>query len=301
MITEFEDFCTWIFVVVDDIWVQISPFFKRPGPMPECSDSELIAMALIGECRGWHMETELLSCWKEYRGMFPHIPSQSRFNRRRRNLMQSFTLIRQVILRSLDLSLDRQCIIDSLPTPVVQFHLVPGSTGDWRAFGATFGKVSTKKQTIFGYRLHLLITMGGLILNFELTPANISDLEAGFEMLSQHTDLEVIGDKAYISTAKAAELWQHNRIRLRTLSRSNQKIQVPPAYRHIHNAVRQLIETVNGQLSDQFAIEKNYAHTFWGLCTRLISKLTAHTLCIYINRLLGKPEFLQIKALAFPN
>jgi hypothetical protein len=257
-------------------------------------------MALIGECRGWHVETELLSCWREYRDMFPHIPSQSRFNRRRRNLLQAFTLIRQVILGSLDLSLDRQCIIDSLPTPVVQFHLVPGSTGDWRAFGATFGKVSTKKQTIFGYRLHLLITMGGLILDFELTPANISDLEAGFELLSEHTNLEVLGDKAYISATKAAELWEHNRIRLRTLSRSNQKIQVPLAYRHFHNAARQLIETVNGQLADQFAIEKNYAHTFWGLCTRLISKLTAHTLCLYINRLLGKPEFLQIKALAFP-
>jgi hypothetical protein len=60
MITEFEDFCTWVFVVVDDVWEQISLFFKRPGPRPECSNSELIAMALIGECRGRHMETELL-------------------------------------------------------------------------------------------------------------------------------------------------------------------------------------------------------------------------------------------------
>jgi hypothetical protein len=301
MITEFEDFCTWVFVVVDDIWKQVAPFFKRPGPAPDCSDSELIAMALIGECRGWHMETELLCCWKEHRDMFPCIPSQSRFNRRRRNLMQGFTLIRQILLRSLDLSLDRQCIIDSLPTPVVQFHLVPGSTGDWRAFGATFGKVPTKKQTIFGYRLHLLITLGGLILDFELTPANTSDLEAGFELLREHTDLEVLGDKAYISAPKAQELWEKNRIRLRTLTRSNQHHQVSQAYQHLHNAMRQLIETVNGQLSDQFAIEKNYAHTFWGLCTRLMSKLTAHTLCIYINRLLGKLEFLQIKALAFPN
>ena len=216
--------------------------------------------------------------------MFRHIPSQSRFNRRRRNLMQAFTLIRQVILRSLDLSLDRQCIIDSLPTPVVQFHLVPGSTGDWRAFGATFGKVPTKKQTIFGYRLHLLITMVGLILDFELTPANTSDLEAGSEILSEHTDLEVLGDKAYISAAKATELWEQNRIGLRTLSHSNQKVQPSPVYQHLHNAIRQLIETVNGQLSNQFAIEKNYAQSFWGLCTRLISKLTAHTLCIYINR-----------------
>ena len=56
----------------------------------------------------------------------------------------------------------------------------------------------------------------------------------------------------------------------------------------------------SGRLSGKFVIEKNFAHTFWGLRTRVYSKLTALTLCIYINRLLGKPDFLQIKALAFP-
>ena len=62
MITEFEDFCTWVFVVVDDIWEQIAPFFKRPGPAPVCSDSELIAMALIGECRGgiWRLNCSVV-------------------------------------------------------------------------------------------------------------------------------------------------------------------------------------------------------------------------------------------------
>jgi hypothetical protein len=301
MITDFDDFCIWVFVIVDDIWKTLAPFFKRPGPKPDCSDSELMAMALIGECRGWHMETDLLSCLQAYQHLFPQIPSQSRFNRRRRNLMGAINLIRQIMLRSLDLSLDGHCLIDSLPIPVVQFHLVPSSSGDWKAFGATFGKVPTKKQTIFGYRLHLLISLSGLILDFELTPANCTDLEAGFELLCEHTDLEVLGDKGYISAAKAAELWQNNRIRLRTLPRSNQKQQVSETFRHLHNAIRQLIETVNSQLAGQLGIEKNYAHTFWGLCTRLYSKLTAHTLCIYINRLLGKPDFLQIKALAFPN
>jgi hypothetical protein len=301
MITNFEDFCTWVFVVVDDTWKEIAPFFKRPGPKPECGDSELITMALIGECRGWHMETELLSCWKEYRHLFPRIPSQSRFNRRRRNLMQAINLIRQVIVHSLDLSQDNQCLIDSVPIPALQFHLVPSSSADWKAFNATYGKAITKKQTFFGYRLHLLITMSGLILDFELTPANATDLEAGSELLREHTDKEVLGDKGYISAAIAAELWEKNRIALRTIPRANQKKQVSSAFKHLHNAIRQLIETVNGQLSGQFAIEKNYAHTFWGLCTRLYSKLTAHTLCIYINRLLGKPDFLHIKALAFPN
>lgn len=301
MIHDFDDFCLWMYVVIDDVWQSIAWLFKRPGPQPECSDSELITMAIIGECRGWDMETEMLSHWQEHRDLFPNIPSQSRFNRRRRQLMKAFNLIRQVVLGYLDVALDRQTVIDSLPIPVVQFHLVPSSTGDWSAYGAAFGKVPSKKQTIYGYKLHLLITLGGVILDFELAPANATDLEVGYEMLVEHTDLEVIGDKAYISAEKAAELWRNRRVRLRTLPRRNQKVQLPAAMKELLNTLRQIIETVNGQLTEQFHIEINHAHTFWGLCPRLYSKLAAHTLCIHLNQLLGKTDFLQIKSLAFPN
>ena len=300
MINDFNDFCLWMYVVVDDIWLKIAPFFKRPGPAPDCPDSELLAMALIGECRGWDVETEMLSYWQEHRDLFPKIPTQSRFNRRRRGLMQAFNMIRQVILQSLDVAQDRQCVIDSLPLPVMQFYLVPSSSGDWKASGSTFGKVPSRKQTIFGYKLHLLIAMNGVILDFELAPANEFDLEVGCELLSEHTDLQVLGDKAYISAAKAAQLWKENRIRLRTIPRRNQRKQLPRFLQHLYNSIRQMIETVNAQLSQQLNIQVNHAHTFWGLCTRLHTKLAAHTLCIYINRLLGKPDFLQIKSLAFP-
>jgi IS5 family transposase len=300
MIDTFDDFCLYMYVIVDDLWAQIAPRVTRPGPAPECSDSEVITMVLIGECRGWDLETDLLSYWGEHTDLFPCLPSQSRFNRRRRNLMQAINLLRQAVLAMMDLAEDRQCTIDSLPIPVVQFHLVPGSTGDWRAHGATFGKVSSKKLTIFGYKLHLLVTLEGLILDFELAPANATDLEVGAELLEQHTDLDVYGDKGYISAELAAHLLHRNRLRLLTLPRKNQKVQVPSAVRRSFNAVRQIIETVNGQLTEQFTIEQNHAHTFRGLCARLITKLTAHTLRIFINRLLGMPDFLQIKALAFP-
>jgi hypothetical protein len=91
--------------------------------------------------------------------------------------MYVFNLIHQIILIKIHLAQDRQCVIDGLPLPVVQFYLVPGSTGDWRAHAATFGKVPPKKQTIFGFKLHLLVTLGGLILDFELASANVSDLD----------------------------------------------------------------------------------------------------------------------------
>jgi len=301
MIEEFDDFCLYMYVIVDEIWQEIAFMFRRPGPQPECSDSELLTMALVGECRGWDVETEMLSHWYEHRDLFPVIPSQSRFNRRRRYLHQAFNYIRRVILTKLDLSHDSYCAIDSLPVPVVQFHLVPSSTGDWKAYGAAFGKVPSKNDmTIFGYKLHLLITLCGAILDFELAPANETDLNVGYDILSDHTDRLVLGDKAYISQCTAEQLRIFNRIFLLTLPRANQKQQVSDRVRRLFNRVRQIIETVNGQLTEQFNIEHNHAHSFWGLVTRLHTKLAAHTICVYINRLLERPNPLHIKSLAFP-
>ena len=53
MITHFDDFCLWAYVVIDEIWQQICPLFTHPGPQSLCTDSELLTLALVGECRGW--------------------------------------------------------------------------------------------------------------------------------------------------------------------------------------------------------------------------------------------------------
>jgi hypothetical protein len=301
-IESFDDFSLWMYCIVEDTWRQLShlPQFTRPGPPSRCSDSELMTMCLVGECKGWDTELTLLSEWNRHRDLFPHIPSQSRFNRRRRALMHGFNLVRQVVLRVLDVAADRQCCIDSLPVPVVEFHLAPQASREWAANGAVFGRVSSKKQTFFGYKMQLLVTLGGVILDFVLVPANIPDLQGGYELLQEHTDLDAVADKGYISKSVAHALLAGNGICLMTVPRSNQKRQLPQAAAECINRVRQIIETVNGQLAEQFNVQVNHAHTFWGLCTRLYTKLAAHTLCIYINRLLGKAEFLHIKQLAFP-
>ena len=61
MIAHFDDFCLWVYVLVDDMCKELEEQLRRPGPEPECSDSELIAICLIGECLGWDVETELLT------------------------------------------------------------------------------------------------------------------------------------------------------------------------------------------------------------------------------------------------
>ncbi len=40
MITDFDDFCLWVYYLVDDICQQLQPYLRRPGPAPtSCSES----------------------------------------------------------------------------------------------------------------------------------------------------------------------------------------------------------------------------------------------------------------------
>lgn len=297
----FDDFCLWVYCLVDDLWPRLAPLCQRPGPAPVCSDPELLTMALIGECKGWHEETVLVSEWAHHRDLIPRQPSRTRFNRRRRHLQGPLNHLRRLILGVLDLAADRQCVLDSLPVPVMGFHLVPdGARAEWARYGARIGYVASKKLWLFGYKRSLLVTLSGVILDFILVPANVGELAAGTEVLEEQTDVDVLGDKAFVSAPLATRLAVENGIRLLVLPRCNQRVQVPKAVRKVFSAARQIVETVNSQLAEQFGVEVNHAQSFWGLTARLYTKLTAHTLCLYLNRLRGKIEFRHLKELAFP-
>ena len=68
----------------------------------------------------------------------------------------------------------------------------------------------SKRQTIFGYKLHLPITLGGVVSDFELAPADVVDLDAGVELLAGHTGLSVLADRGCITADEAAVLWRNN-------------------------------------------------------------------------------------------
>ena len=53
MIAHLDDFCPWVYVVVDDMCKELEGHLRRPGAEPECSDSEYSANCLIGECLGF--------------------------------------------------------------------------------------------------------------------------------------------------------------------------------------------------------------------------------------------------------
>ena len=51
--------------------------------------------------------------------------------------------------------------------------------------------------------------------------------------------------------------------------------------------VRRRIETVIGQLVERFHIERVRARDLWHLANRFVRKILAHTVGVFLNRLLG--------------
>src|SRR5579859_773638 len=289
----FADLCTAVYVLVDDLYQIVAPpVDHRPGPRAVFSESEVITLTLVAELVGLDEEERFLAYVRRHHlALFPQLPERTRFNRRRRRLTEVTNRIRRLLQRAswrLLTPAERAFgVIDSLPVPVVGFH---HARDRHRWLGeAAYGVVPSKKQTIYGFKLHLLISQVGLLLDFALAPAHHRDDAFIEQLLADNTDWTVLGDKGYIGAAVAALLAWRNNLSLLTPRRCNQKEQLPAALTAAINSFRQIIETVNSQLVDQFHLQRNRAKCMGGLCARVMAKLTAHTIGLYLNLLLGRP------------
>ncbi len=293
MIQTFEDLCTSVYVTVDALFqTYVQPHDHRPGPRSLFSDSEVITLTLVAELVSLDDETVFLAyVARNHRALFPLLPDRSRYNRRRRALGEAINTIRRHLLGGLLALLppdDRPlCVLDSLPVPVVGF---PHATGRHRWYGwATYGYNATKKQMIYGFKLHLLTTADGVITDFALAPAHLTDGTFTDQLLRDKADLLVLGDKAYINALLQGELQQLHGVTLLTPHRANQHTQLPEGLTRLVSHFRQMIETINSQLAGQFNIETNKAKGMSGLVARLQTKLAAHTLGLYLNVVTGQP------------
>ena len=63
-----------------------------------------------------------------------------------------------------------------------------------------------KKETYFGYKVHAMTTLQGLITHFEIIPACIDDREALRDLTAQMKQGILLADKGYISDALFCDL-----------------------------------------------------------------------------------------------
>lgn len=260
----------------------------RCGVVPGFSDLEVIALSITQENMGIDSECYLSGKLEEYRDRMPNLISRRQYNDRRKYTAGLCEKIRKRMAECLDGGEDI-FVIDSKPVKVCQ--LVRGKRNQ---MGKTciekapnFGYCVSQATYYYGYKLHAVCGVSGVIHSYNLTPASIHDVRYLADVGRDYCDCTIIGDRGYISAEIQLNLFETANIQLEVPCRCNQK-EWKPLYKPF-GKVRKRIETLFSQCTDQFNIMRNYAKDYIGFFTRIISKMSALTVSQYINKINGRP------------
>ena len=257
---------------------------KRPGPKPKFSDAEVITLSLLFEILMIDSENYLFKKLnKNYKKLFPNLIERSVYNKRRKMLFKLIEALRVNIVQELTYGEDT-FIVDSMPLPISKFSRARRLKICKENYDTSpsFGYCAAQKTTYFGYKLHAIATVNGVITHFDLSKANMADIHYLEDIKEYYPGARLLGDMAYLSDPLQMELFETNRLLLETPKRRNQKNY--RKYPAVFRKVRKRIETFYSQLHDQFKIVNNYAKTFRGLSVRILSKITGYTLVQYLNK-----------------
>jgi len=289
------------FFFVDEIYQQIQHLVVRSGPKPEFSDSEVITLKLVEQMvtdseKAWHRFVQ-----KNYLSLFPKLISRSRYHRRSKDLQQLTEVIRQILVNQMGMNTEIWHLADSMPVPVCVYARASRNSRFCEEFQienrSLYGYCASKQEKVYGFKLHLMVTVQGIPVHYVLAPASFHDVDVAPDLLETYRQNIGLGtDKGYIGLEK--RLQNPQAYELIIPPRKNQENKLDKAQKWFLAKYRKIVETTNGLLAGQFNIQFTRAKSKRGLQTRIVAKLTALTLAVYLNFLMNEP-LLHIKELVF--
>src|ERR1700753_2705985 len=149
-----EELFVYVYVLIDDLILSGAIRIpRRPGPVPACTDAELLAIAAVRHLLGRRSEAGFLAeVARDWGHLFPVLPHQSEANRRTRWLWGAFEQLRAV-LAARPLGDDCQQVHTSA-LPVKHPSRVRGPdhwTGPGNDLAARFGRDAAHAEWFYGF------------------------------------------------------------------------------------------------------------------------------------------------------
>lgn len=283
-----DTFITTVYCLVVEYYAMVKETYpiRRGGFAPALTDEEVITMEICGAYFKLHTDKDLFEYFhSHYRHFFPALRDRPAFVRQAANLWQVKAAIWQLIVeRSGEAKIPVQ-VIDTVPLPVCTYT----RSGRDRCFKlqADYGHCAAKKLDYYGFKLGLRVTATGMITHFPLLSARAHDVN--------HTNALVEGfgglcpaDKGFIDPFRQPLLFDRYGVKIITPARSNMKEEHPRAVRKFCSRIRKIVETVGSHLTERFAVARIRVHDVWHFQHRLIRKVLAHTVMVFLNLQLGR-------------
>ena len=264
------------------------PYQRR---QPKMSDLEVLSLSLTAEYMGIDSENHLFRNLPE---SFTNKIERSVYNRRRRKLAVYTDQIRLKLAETFN-EFEDCFIVDSMPLEVCRLSRGKRSRicKEQSYSLPDKGFCASQQLHYYGYKLHAVCSVNGVFQSIDLSAASVHDIHYLKDIQPQIANCVLIGDKGYLSAQVQLNLFESAKIQLDTPKRKNQKDFKPQFY--LYRKKRKRIETLFSQLCDQFKIRNNYAKSFSGFKTRILSKITALTVIQYINKVIFNRNINNLK------
>jgi len=254
--------------------------FLKQKRKPKLKDIELIAMNLTAEYMSIDSECQL---FREISIDLKNKIERSVYNRRKRKLFFAIEFIRKELSNRFN-EFENYFVVDSMPLEVVKLSRSNSSKICKEEFYSSpnRGFCASQNMHYYGYKIHAVCSIEGVFKSFDISKASVHDIHYLKDVKNQFKDCVILGDKGYLSADYQLDLFESKQIKLEVPMRKNQHNYKKQTY--IFRKKRKRIETLFSQLCDQFMIRRNYAKSFQGFKTRILSKLTSLTIIQFINK-----------------
>jgi Transposase DDE domain len=289
---KWEDvFLVW-YVLIDEAYQKLEEKYgewRRSGPAPVFSDSEVITVAMIIDTYFHGHEALGLSFLRQYHAeLFPHLPSDGHFNERRTRLGPLIEQIRCWLTKQEGLldEADRVRLIDSAPIFVATY----GRGGDNQTLAGHeyFGVATSHGAKVFGLRLDVTTSHDQVIDQWMLAPASLHDSTTMPALVEEQNNLLLIGDGAYHNPTIEPVMSKNHQIIVLAPPRQDSRLETWS--KETFQAVarfRRPVESAFSVLTTVFDIEHPLAHSLHGLVSRLATRILAYTCSFVMNKYLA--------------
>ena len=281
MHADLDTLCTVVYCTADDLLPE------KPGnARRRVTDAEIATLCVAQAIMGIPSDRRFLAvARKRLRDLFPELPQQPGFHKRRARLGETIEWLIGVFASQSPGYFDDLLLIDS--TPVECARSVETTRRSALADAADYGWCASHSRFFWGFRLHGLFAPDGTPKAFTLASPKRDEREVGIELLERAKrggGEIVIGDKGYAGKDFAEAVGHLNA----TIVRPARKDE-PDSPIHLA-PIRQRIESIFWTCKDILTLERHGARTLHNLRARIAQRFLALAACVALNHRLGRPS-----------
>jgi transposase len=217
--------------------------------------------------------------------LFPEIPSQSGYFKRRRRLADTIEWLMSMFASQSPGFRDDLLLIDSTPVECARSRETVKRSA--LADAADYGWCASHSRYFWGFRLHAIFTPDGTPRALTLASPKRDEREVGLELLSRcqrRGGETLLADKGYAGRdfAQAVSDLDATIVRPRRRDEHGQGPHLAP--------IRQRIESIFWTCKDLLTLERHGARTLQGIKERILQRFLCLAACITLNHQLGRPN-----------